>query len=166
MLAEARSRYTAFLADRSRVSPDDQGVLLAVVAHHADAATFDQLYALAKVAADPAEMLRYFMALCVGEDDQLAARVAAIAVSDEMPPQAASLRLGLLATLAGYHARLSWDTFSANSARRCRPWEGMPTWCWRRTCRRSTEPGCRSTSSAAGFARRCRPTSGRWSIAA
>ena len=117
VVAEARKRYAAFLADHHAVAPDEQGALLDVVAHHADAATFDQLHALAKAATDRSDVQRYFGALMQVDDPALAARAAAIAVSDEIPPQASMIRLHLLATLALKHARLSWDAFTANTER-------------------------------------------------
>jgi aminopeptidase N len=115
VIAEARRRYSAFLADHTRVPLDDQMVLLTVIAHHADANTFDQLYALAKSTSDQFELVRYFGALANVDDPKLAARVAAIAVSDDVPPQANMLRFNLLATLASRHGLLSWNAFAPNS---------------------------------------------------
>ncbi|MFI4889494.1 MAG: M1 family aminopeptidase [Steroidobacterales bacterium] len=116
VLDEARRRYIAFLVDRRSIAPDDQGMLLGVIARHADEATFDQLYALAKATTDPSELRRYYGALVGVGDPKLAARATAIVLSDDVPPQAGSLRLGLVLSLAGWHGRLSWDTFTANSA--------------------------------------------------
>ena len=113
--AEARRRYSAFLADHGAVPLDDQPVMLTVIAHHADANTFEQLFALAKSTSDQFEVVRYFTALSSVDDPKLAARVAAIAVSDDVPPQANTLRLTMLATLAGHHGLLSWNAFAQNS---------------------------------------------------
>ena len=115
VIAEARRRFSAFLADHRAVPLDDQAVLLTVIAHHADEKTFDQLLALAKSTSDQFELVRYFTALANVGDPKLAARVAAIAVSDEVPPQASSLRMAMIGTLSGYHGLLSWNTFAPNS---------------------------------------------------
>jgi aminopeptidase N len=117
VLDEAHRRYRAFLLDHRRVAPDDQGVLLSVIGHHADAATFDQLYALAKAANDQSEVQRYFAAIASVDDPALAARAAAIAVSDDIPPQADALRFGLLAAIARKHGPLSWNAFASNYAK-------------------------------------------------
>jgi aminopeptidase N len=115
--AEARRRFAAFVIDHRRVAPDDRGALLSVVGHHADAATFDQLYALARATNDTSELQRYLGAIASVDDPTLAARAAAMAVSDDIPPQADSLRFYMLAELAGRHGLLSWQTFTANSAK-------------------------------------------------
>jgi aminopeptidase N len=125
VLAEARRRYTAFLADHSRIAPDDQMVVLAVVGKHADAATYDQLLALARSASDPSQVQRYFMALAPVDDDQLAARTASLVVSDELPPQAAAMRFGMLAMVARSHPRQSWDVFRENAPKTMQAFGGM-----------------------------------------
>jgi len=45
-------------------------------------------------------------------DPQLAAQVVQIALSSELPPQAAQLRLRLVFGLARYNPQLAWSTFS------------------------------------------------------
>ena len=54
------------------------------------------------------------MALARVRDPQLARQVVQIALSDEIPPQANTLGLRLIVTLAREHPRLSWDTYIAN----------------------------------------------------
>jgi aminopeptidase N len=117
VVEEAHRRFTAFLADHHRVAPDDQAALLTVVGHHADAATFDQLCALAKATNDTNELQRYLSAIASVDDPTLASRAAAMAVSDDIPPQADSLRFFMLVTLAGRHALESWQTFTSNTAK-------------------------------------------------
>jgi aminopeptidase N len=117
VVEEARRRFAAFLTDHRHVAPDDQGALLTVVGHHADAATFEQLRALAKSTNDTNELQRYVIALASVDDPGLAARAAQIAMSDDIPPQAESLRFYMLATLAGRHGLVSWQAFTANSAK-------------------------------------------------
>jgi aminopeptidase N len=115
VLAEARRRYALFLKDHHAVKPDYQGVILDIVAHYADAATFDQLHALAKGATDEAELERYYGALMRVGDAALAEKAAKIAVSDEIPPQADNARLHFVMTLSPEHQLLSWRTFTTNS---------------------------------------------------
>jgi aminopeptidase N len=114
VIAEARKRFQAFVKDRKAISPDNQGSILAVVAHDADEATFNQLYEIARGAEDQAELQRYFFALASVSDPKLAARVAKIALSTDIPPQAEAVRLGLIASLSNQHQRLSWQTFTGN----------------------------------------------------
>ena len=114
VIAEARRRFDAFMKDHSRLGPDDQEVILSIVMRGADAATFEQVHALARAAKDEADLRRYFMALVAVRDPQLAAQVAQIALSSELPPQAAQLRLQLVFTLAKDHHELAWSTFTNN----------------------------------------------------
>ena len=114
IVAEARSRFTAFLADRKAITPDDQGMVLGIVAQHADAATFEALHGVAKGAANETELLRYYQTLMAVHDPALAAQAAAIALSDEIPPQAASRRLGLVFALEDEHPALAWQTLTSH----------------------------------------------------
>jgi aminopeptidase N len=114
VIAEAHKRFHAFVDDRKAIVPDNQGSILSVVAHDADEATFNQLYAIAKSARDQTEMQRYFSALANVSDPRLAERVAKIALSSDIPPQAETLRLSLVASLSNQHQRLSWQTMTAN----------------------------------------------------
>jgi len=111
-LAEARRRFDAFVRDRASLAPDEQAAVLTVVAQHADAATFDQLHAIARAAKNETEVRRFYPILMRVRDPQLAARAAAIALSPEIPPQADVLRLNLVLTLAGEHPQLAWTTFT------------------------------------------------------
>ena len=115
VIDEARKRFTAFIADHGAIAPDDQSMILSIVARYADPSSFDQLHAIATRAADETEQLRYFSALMDVGDPQLAKRAAAIALSDEIPPQAARWRMALVVRLAELHKELSWSTFTDNA---------------------------------------------------
>ena len=117
VIAEARRRYAAFRTNPASLSTDDQAVILELVGQYADAATFDELLARARAATDPSDVSRYFMAPMAVADPALAARAAALAVSDDVPPQAASIRFGLIATLAARNPRLSWEQFTTQTAK-------------------------------------------------
>ena len=114
ILAGARQRFAAFVANHSAVKPDDQMMVLTIVARHADAATFEQLHTLAKTAKTETEMRRCYFALMTTEDPALAAQAASIAMSTEIPPQAAVLRLFMVLTLAEDHPQLAWEVLSAH----------------------------------------------------
>ncbi len=112
VVAEARRRFAAFVADRDSLAPDDQATILTIVAQNADAATFEQLHAVARGARNETEVRRFYPILMRVRDPQLAAQAAAIALSPEIPPQADVLRLGLVLALSAEHPQLSWTTFT------------------------------------------------------
>ena len=113
-IAEARKRFAAFVRDRRAIGADDQEAVLSVVGRHADAATFEQLHAVAKSARNETEVRRYYAALMRVHDPKLAAKAARIALSNEIPQQAESLRLPLVLGLVDEHPQLSWATFAEN----------------------------------------------------
>jgi hypothetical protein len=115
VISEARRRFDAFISDHSALRPDDQEMVLSIVMRGADAATFDQVHALAKGAAEEADQRRYYLALIHVRDPQLAEQTARIALSDELPAQALQLRLSMVFGLAGFHQQLAWSTFRNNS---------------------------------------------------
>jgi aminopeptidase N len=112
VVAEARRRFAAFVADRNSLAPDDQATVLTIVAQNADAAAFDQLHAIARGAKNETEVRRFYPVLMRVRDPQLAAQAAQIALSPEIPPQADVLRLGLVLALSAEHPQLSWSTFT------------------------------------------------------
>jgi hypothetical protein len=112
VVAQARRRFTAFVADRNSLAPDDQATVLTIVAQHADAATFEQLHAIARAAGNETEVRRFYPVLIRVRDPALAAQAARIALSSEIPPQADVLRLGLVLSLAAEHPQLAWSTFT------------------------------------------------------
>jgi aminopeptidase N len=114
VLGEARRRFGAFVADHQAIKPDDQSVVLSTVSRWADAATFEQLHAIAKAERDETAQRRYYLALMRVRDPPLAQRAARIALSEEIPPQAADIRMHLVGALADRHPALSWSTFTAN----------------------------------------------------
>src|ERR1700722_14870529 len=114
VIAEARKRFAAFMADHSAIRPDDQRTVLEIVTRNADAATFEQLHQLARSASNETEQRRYYAALMHVRDPQLAAQAAQIAVSSEIPPQSAAVRLGLVGGLTFENPKLAWATFTAN----------------------------------------------------
>jgi len=114
VIAEARERFAAFVANRGAIAADDQEAVLSIVARYADAKTFEQLHAVAKSARNETELRRYYTALMRVRDPQLAQAAARIALSDEIPQQAANLRLQLISELVGEHRQLAWRVFTEN----------------------------------------------------
>jgi aminopeptidase N len=113
-IAEARKRFAAFVSDRHAISADDQEAVLFVVGRHADAATFEQLHAVAKSARNETEVHRYYAALMRVRDPELAAKAARIALSDEIPQQAALVRMQLVLGMVDEQPRFAWTTFTEN----------------------------------------------------
>jgi aminopeptidase N len=114
-ITEARRRFAGFVKDQSSIAPDDQRMVLSIVGLHADAATFEQLHALAKAARDDAAQRRLYLALASVRDPKLGEQVAGIALSPELPAQAIQLRLAMIGTLHQEHPQLGWDTFVGNA---------------------------------------------------
>ncbi len=115
VIAEARRRFDLFVTDHHALAADEQSIVLDIVGNHADAATFAKLHELAKTASDQAEMTRWYSALMLVRDPALAKQAAAIAMSNEIPPQAGIVRIQLIAELADWNRQLSWETFTAHS---------------------------------------------------
>jgi len=120
-VAQAKRRFGAFLADHASLPPDLQPIVLSIVAQHADAAAFAQLHGLAKESDNETERERFYLALAAVRDTTLAGEVAQIAVSDELPPQAATTRIRLVFRLAERFPQLSWDTFVAHRQKLMEP---------------------------------------------
>jgi aminopeptidase N len=58
-------------------------------------------------------------------DDKLAQQVAQIALSDEIPLQAVSLRTDMVGVLTDYHPILGWKTFTENSDTLLKPFGNL-----------------------------------------
>jgi hypothetical protein len=80
-----------------------------------DATAFDALHAIAKATHDDTAQRRYYRALMRVRDPELAQRAVLIALSDEIPPQAANTRINLVMALADEHAPLAWVSFRDNA---------------------------------------------------
>jgi hypothetical protein len=75
--------FAAFVKDHNAVAPDDQGVILSVVAHYCDAAMFEQLHAVAKAAKAESELRRYYSALMSVQDSGLAQQAAPFKLAEK-----------------------------------------------------------------------------------
>ena len=121
VLAGARTRFEAFTHDHKAISPDEQGMILRIVARNADAATFDALHAVARSAKGEAELNRYFGALMNVRDPALAARAVDIALSAEVPIEADAQRMNLIAAIADANPGPSWEALRRNYDRLMAP---------------------------------------------
>jgi aminopeptidase N len=116
VVAKANERFRAFVTDRRAIASDDQQTILGIVALNADAATFEQLHAIAKDAKNETEVERYYTALMSVRDEVLAKQALSIALSAEIHAQSEAQRLGFVQTVAGRHAALAWQTLKDNVA--------------------------------------------------
>ncbi|OFA04344.1 M1 family metallopeptidase [Duganella sp. HH101] len=121
VIAGARQRFAAFVADRKAIAADDQAMVLQTVAANATAADFAQLRAVAKSARNETEMRRFYTALMRVSDPALAKQAAAIALSDEIPQQADMVRMTLVGVLADEHPQLAWSVFAEHTERLLAP---------------------------------------------
>ena len=112
VIDEARRRFDRFIKDHASLGPDDQATVLSIVMRGADADTFEQVHALAQQAGNETDLQRYYGALDYVRDPRLAGQVVQIALSSELPPQAAQLRVRLVLGLTRYHPQLAWSTFT------------------------------------------------------
>jgi aminopeptidase N len=126
-IAEAKRRFATFLQDHASLTADEQSTVLGIVAQNADAAAFAQLHQLAKAATNETERERDYLALALVRDPALAAQVIQIALSDELPPQAASTGIRLVFRLSGRFHQLSWDAFTANREKLLKPFPSLTT---------------------------------------
>jgi aminopeptidase N len=106
VLAEARHRFA-----RSRTSPDAlpaaiREAAIAVVARHADDATWNELLSRARAAAEPIEQQRLFAALGLALDPALVSRALTLAVSGGVPSAFASEVIDAAST---EHPKLVFD---------------------------------------------------------
>ena len=106
VVAEARRRFDAFLADPASLSPDLRRTVLGVVARNADAATWDTLHALAKKETSAMVRDQYYGLLAQAKDKALAQRALDMALTDE--PGATS-SAGMIASVSREHADMAFD---------------------------------------------------------
>jgi aminopeptidase N len=109
VVAEARRRFEAYLADPARLAPDDQSVILSIIATNADQAAFDQLHGLLRTTRNETELERYLTAIALARDPRVAQQALAIALSPEVPPQADAIRLQMVLGVAARNPALAWQ---------------------------------------------------------
>ena len=108
IIAEARRRFAGLRRNRASLSPDDQAIVLPIVAQYADAATFDRLHALARSAKSIPELQRYYTALVSVQNATLAAKALDAIVTDSLPPQLQNSKLRFVFAAAETNPQISW----------------------------------------------------------
>ena len=83
VIAEARKRFATFLANHDALPPDLRRSVLQIVAHHADAATWDKFHALAKSTTNFLEKQEYYSLLGSVWDRSLARKALDIVLTNE-----------------------------------------------------------------------------------
>jgi aminopeptidase N len=113
VIAEARRRFTASQTDPKALSPDLRRTVLGIVARNADAATWDQLHALAQ--REKSSMIRdqYYGLLAAAKDKALAQRALDMALTDE---PGATNSAGIISGVSREHPEMAFDFAVAHRA--------------------------------------------------
>ena len=111
VIAEADKRFAAYLKDRDSLSADMRLTVLAIVADHADAATWEDLHQLAKTAASNLEARQLYRLLASAHDKSLAQKALDLSLTDEVP---ATTRPAMLASASEYYPEMALDFFVAH----------------------------------------------------
>ncbi len=106
VLAEARRRFDAFLAQPESLSPELRRTVLGLVARNADAATWDTLRRLANAEAASLVREQYFNLLALPADKALAQRALDMALTAE---PGATGGAALIAAVSREHPQLAFD---------------------------------------------------------
>ncbi|MDB6162810.1 MAG: aminopeptidase, partial [Xanthomonadaceae bacterium] len=113
VVAEARRRYAAQASDPTALAPPLRRTVLAVVARHADAATWDQLHADAVKETAPLVKDELYGLLSSAEDPQLAQRALELALTDE---PGATNSASMISTVSRLHPDQAFDFAVAHRA--------------------------------------------------
>jgi aminopeptidase N len=112
--AEAKRRYARFVADPNSVSPNLREALLRMVAMQADAATYDQLFAMLRRSRDSLEREQLSHVMTSFEDPKLVERALDFALGSEaLSGQGA----WLVDDIATWHPDAAWRYALAHQAR-------------------------------------------------
>ena len=106
VIAEARRRYIAQATDPAALPVALRKTVLAAVARHADAATWEQLHAAAMAEKTPLVKDELYGLLAYTQDAALAQRALALALTDE---PGATNAAAMIATVARQHPDLAFD---------------------------------------------------------
>jgi len=106
VIDEARRRYAAQATDPKAVPAELRKTILAVVATHADAATWDKMHAAAKAEKTPLVKDRLYAQLASVEDETLARRALDLALTDE---PGATNSAGMIRIVSRLHPELAFD---------------------------------------------------------
>jgi hypothetical protein len=110
VVAEARKRFAAFVADQSTLSPSLQDAVLTVVGYSADKKIYDQLHELGRNAKSTETLLRYYGALGGAQDPALIAETVGIAETNEITAGRVNRFIGAAAASSD-NPELVWKLF-------------------------------------------------------
>ncbi|HEY0437541.1 MAG TPA: M1 family metallopeptidase [Phenylobacterium sp.] len=113
VIAEARRRFAGLLANPDSLSGSARQAVLAIVAEHADAATWDQLHGLARNARDVTDKTRLYRLLGQAHDPSLADRALALALTKDPSPTDAP---EIISSVSGVYPEKTWDFVMAHRA--------------------------------------------------
>lgn len=114
VIGEARRRFALFVRNRAALSPDQQDIILPIVAQYADAATFAKLHAIARSATDAEQFEHYYGALLSVHDPRLARMALQALFTDRVPPQVRTERAFVMFRAVDQNPRLTWEFFKAH----------------------------------------------------
>jgi aminopeptidase N len=106
IIKEARRRFAAEVSDPSAMPASLRKTIVAVVAHNADTATWDQLHAQAKSEQTPLIKDQLYAMLSTTEDEALAQRALDLALTDE---PGATNSANMISIVAQRHPELAFD---------------------------------------------------------
>jgi aminopeptidase N len=86
VIAEARRRFAGLVANPDSLRGAARLTVLSIVASHADAATWDQLHAMAQKSTESTDRSRLYTYLGLAHDPALADKALALALTKEPPP--------------------------------------------------------------------------------
>ena len=105
-IAKARKYFAAYLKAPASLSGDLRSSVLSIVAAHADAATWEQLHALAKSAPSSLEKREFYDLLGRAHDRALAGRALDLALTEEAP---VTMRPAIVDSVSDYHPEMAFD---------------------------------------------------------
>jgi aminopeptidase N len=114
VINEARRRFAAQEHDPKAVPAALRKTIFAIVARHADAATWDQLHAMAKAEKTPLIKDQLYSLLSYADDDALARRALELAITDE---PGATNSAGMIGIAAYQHPEMAFDFALAHRAK-------------------------------------------------
>ncbi|MBI1200793.1 MAG: M1 family peptidase [Phenylobacterium sp.] len=112
-LAEAKRRFDGWLADPESLSGSGRRTVLAIVAGHADAATWEAIHAKAKASTDITDRARLYNYLGQASDPALIRRALDLALSGELLPTEAP---NVIAAVSNDHPEAAFDYAVAHRA--------------------------------------------------
>jgi len=113
VIMEARRRFAAYLRNPAAISADTRRSMLAIVARHADAATWDALHGLAGKEANTLAKQELYDRLGAALDRGLAGRALALTLTGEAP---VTIRPGIIDAVSANYPDMAFDFANAHLA--------------------------------------------------